>query len=122
MRASYLTCGPCRIRIRANAPQIDLSDDMCPTCGAQLQPAARVASVLGLRSFDWFADSSGELPEPLGPPTPPADLRAHRERAGTTVGDEPATAVETADAERWSNDGGRPSAAAEAVAPWPASR
>jgi hypothetical protein len=113
MPATYLTCGPCQIRIRAAGPRVDEIDGMCPTCGAQLQLAARVASVLGLRSFDWFADDNGDTLTGTEPPAPPADLQAHRERS---------LALDTADAARWSNDGGSPAAAAEAVAPWPASR
>ena len=47
-----LGCDSCRIRLPASSPEVDLLGGMCPLCGAPLEPAARVADVLGYGLFD----------------------------------------------------------------------
>lgn len=97
MSHRHLSCPACRIRVRANAPEIALLGDRCPICGATLTPASPASGVMGFRSFDLDALSeqlSGDRPTS---PANPADLASRREAAAAR--DDP-------DADRWSDDGG----------------
>ena len=67
--SGHLGCAACRIRIRANAPEVDLLDGMCPICNARLQPAGRVADLLGFGLFDVGLGSASDrqFQTPPGP-------------------------------------------------------
>src|SRR5207245_9254184 len=71
MPARHLSCRGCRIRVLANAPEIDLLEGSCPICGATLRPVASAQGVLGFRWFDLDALSDGALsgaPHAVGRP------------------------------------------------------
>jgi hypothetical protein len=107
MSRRHLSCSACRIRVRANAPEINLLEDRCPICGATLRPVSSASGVMGFRSFDLDALSeqvSADQPNPTGNP---ADLVSRRVAA---------SARDDLDAHRWSDDGGN--IASEAVAQW----
>jgi hypothetical protein len=109
MSSRHLSCQGCRIRVRANAPEIELLDGSCPICGAQLGAVPFPSDVIGFRSFDL--DMLSEQGSSDRPPAPaqPVDLVARREAA---------LAREAFDGDRWSNEGG--GVGREAVAEWPA--
>jgi hypothetical protein len=110
MSARHLSCPPCHIRVRADAPEIALLEGRCPVCGAVLKQVSSAADVVGFRSFDLDALCEQEADEQANPPVSPADFVSRR-------------AVSTRDgldAHRWSDDGG--STAGEAVATRPAAR
>ena len=65
MPARHLSCRGCRIRVLANAPEIDLLEGSCPICGATLRPVSSAQGVMGFRWFDLDALSDGGL---SGPP------------------------------------------------------
>ena len=47
----HFKCVPCRARIlTAHAPP-DLMIDLCPSCGAPLEPVAALAEIVGFRSI-----------------------------------------------------------------------
>jgi hypothetical protein len=52
MMSRHLYCAGCRIRVRANAPEIALLEGMCPICDTRLQSAPFALGVLGFRLFD----------------------------------------------------------------------
>ena len=109
MSSGHLSCPGCRIRIRADAPEIALLEGGCPICGATLTPVSSASGVMGFRSFDLEAFSEQESSGP--PPTPgqPVDLAVRREAA---------LARDGVDADRWSDEGG--SVSGEAAGEWPA--
>ena len=103
----HLSCPGCRIRVRADAREIDLLDGRCPICAETLGPISPASSVLGFRSFDLDTLSdhpSNELPSAIGEAV---DLVVRRETARTR---------DSFDADRWSDDGGAVNA--EKVARW----
>jgi hypothetical protein len=107
----HLSCAGCRIRVLANAPEIDLLEGSCPICGATLRPASSASGVMGFRSFDLDGLSDGgssEAPHAVGRPV---DLQARRG---------PAVTRDAFDAQRSLDEGG--SFRSEAAAEWPASR
>jgi hypothetical protein len=109
MSARHLSCADCRIRVRADAREIDLLEGRCPICGETLGACSQASSVLGLRSFDLDALSDhpvNELPAATGEAL---QLAAHRASA---------PAPSDIEAGRWSDDGG--SVRIKAVAKWPA--
>ena len=59
MSRRHHSCPGCRIRVLANAPEIDLLEGSCPICGAVLMPISSALGVMGLRLFDLDA-LSGE--------------------------------------------------------------
>jgi hypothetical protein len=63
MPPRHLSCRGCRIRVLANAPEIDLLEGNCPICGATLRPVSSAQGVLGFRWFDLDALSDGRLSE-----------------------------------------------------------
>lgn len=104
----HLSCPGCRIRVHANAPEIDLLEGNCPVCGAMLT-AVSSSSVIGFRSFDLSELSEQESDDPpkaLGNPVARLALR------------ETESARDDLDTDRWSDDGGPVDRAA--VAKWPA--
>jgi len=52
MACRHLSCPACRIRVRANAPEIAILEDRCPLCGATLGAVSSAAGVIGFRYFD----------------------------------------------------------------------
>jgi hypothetical protein len=71
MRPRHLTCRGCRIRVLANAPEIDLLEGSCPICGATLTPVSSAQGAMGFRWFDLDALSDGGLsgaPRTVGRP------------------------------------------------------
>jgi hypothetical protein len=61
MSPRYLCCTGCRIRVRANAPEIYLLEGMCTICGTRLQVASSASSAMGFRLFDLGPLSDGGL-------------------------------------------------------------
>ena len=61
MRPRHLSCRGCRIRVLANAPEIDLLEGSCPICGATLGQVSSAQGVMGFRWFDLDALSDGGL-------------------------------------------------------------
>lgn len=59
MPPRHLSCPSCRIRVRADAPEIDLLEGRCPICAAPLRAAVHASGVMGFRSFD-LGPLSGE--------------------------------------------------------------
>ncbi len=107
MASRHLSCPACRIRVRANAPEIALLEDCCPLCGAALGTVSAAAGVIGFRYFDL-----DELAEPKSDDQTdrsgyPVDLVAHRQAAPVQDG---------CDTHRWEDDGGR--AANEVAVKW----
>ena len=109
MSSRHLSCQGCRIRVRANAPEIELLEGSCPICGAELRAVPFPSGVLGFRSFDLDALSEQGSSDGPRTPAPPVDLVARREAA---------LARDALDADRWADEGGGVSD--EAVAEWPA--
>jgi hypothetical protein len=71
MPPRHLSCQHCRIRVLADAPEIDLLEGGCPICGAALGPVTSARGVMGFRRFDLDALSDGALsaaPRALGRP------------------------------------------------------
>jgi hypothetical protein len=101
----HLSCADCRVRVRANAPEIDLLEGRCPICGATLGAVSSAAGVVGFRSFDLSALSDQGSSDPPPAPGRPADLATRREAALSRDG---------IDVDRWSDEGG--SVSGEAVA------
>ncbi|TMK99162.1 MAG: hypothetical protein E6G34_06625 [Actinobacteria bacterium] len=104
----HLSCAGCRIRVRADAREIDLLNGRCPICAETLGPVSPASGVLGFRSFDLdtFSDHpSNELTSAIGEAV---DLVARRETA---------PARDDFDADRWSDDGG--AVHGETVVRWP---
>jgi len=82
MSSRNLSCPGCRIRVLANASNIDLLEGRCPVCGARLRTVESSASVMGFRLFDMSALSQEDASAP--PPTPgwdPVDLAVSRAAA-----------------------------------------
>lgn len=108
MSSRHLTCLGCRIRVRANAPEIALLEGRCPICGATLRPGLSASRVVGFRSFDLDVLSQhGSVDSPDASEATPAGFAARREAA---------SAWDYRDAARRSDGGGVKS---EAVAKWP---
>jgi len=97
MSSRHLSCSACRIRVRANAPEIGLLEGHCPICGAALNPATSSFDVLGFRSFDLDALCEQGSSDPPPRPAQPLDLVARRWAA---------PAQDDADTQRWSDEGG----------------
>lgn len=111
MSCPHLSCPACRIRVRANDPEIALLDDRCPICGATLSPVSHASDVMGFRCFDLDAFAEQEPHNQLDQPGNPTDLVSRREAA---------LARDHMDAHRWSDDGG--DMISEAVARWSKTR
>jgi hypothetical protein len=72
MPSRHLSCRGCRIRVLANAPEIDLLEGSCPICGATLGAVPSAQDVMGFRWFDLDALSDGRV---SGAPHPQALAR-----------------------------------------------
>ena len=97
MSSRHLSCEDCRIRVRANAPEIELLEGRCPVCGAKLKVVPFPSGVVGFRSFDLDALSEQGSSERPPAPAQPVDLVARREAA---------LAQDRLDDDRWSDEGG----------------
>jgi hypothetical protein len=97
MSSGYLSCQGCRIRVRANAPEIALLEGSCPICAAELRVVPFRSAVIGFRSFDLDVLSEHVMSDRLLAPAHPADLADRREAA---------VARDRVEADRWSDDGG----------------
>src|ERR1700733_3910968 len=97
MSRLHLSCQACRIRVRANDPEIALLEGRCPICGATLSPVSSASEVMGFRWFDLDAFAELAPHNQLAPPGSPVDLVSRREAA---------LARDHLDAHRWSDDGG----------------
>jgi|SRR5271170_1928421 len=106
MSCRHLSCPACRIRVRANAPEIALLEDHCPLCGAALGTVSPAAGVIGFRYFDLDELAEQESCDQADRSGRPVDLVAHREAAPVQ---------DAFDTDRWEDDGGR---GANAVAEW----
>jgi hypothetical protein len=104
---TYLSCRACRIRVRANDPQIGLLEDRCPICEGALSPVSSASGVMGFRAFDLDALSDPESRDRPDEPGNPVDLASRRAAA---------SARNDLDAHRWSDDGGN--SITEALARW----
>jgi hypothetical protein len=108
MSSRHLSCQGCRIRVRANAPEIELLEGGCPICGAKLRAVPFPSGVMGFRSFDLDVLSEQESSNRPPPPAQPVDLVARRQAALERDG---------FDADRSSHESGGVSGGA--VAEWP---
>jgi hypothetical protein len=61
MSPRHHSCPGCRIRVLANAPEIDLLEGSCPICGVTMTPVSSARGVMGFRLFDLDALSDGGL-------------------------------------------------------------
>jgi hypothetical protein len=93
----HLSCGGCRIRVRADAREIDLLNGSCPICGETLAATSPASSVLGFRAFDL--DALSDHPTNKAP-SAAADAVDLFSRRGT------ASERHDYDADRWTDDGG----------------
>jgi hypothetical protein len=78
MSSRHLSCQGCRIRVRANAPEIELLGGRCPVCGVKLKAVPFPSGVVGFQSFDLDVLSGESNDRRLAPPV---DLVARRETA-----------------------------------------
>jgi hypothetical protein len=106
----YLKCVACRIRLDQAGPEADLFEGLCPICGIALEPAAKLAELVGFRSFDL---AQGEQAFET---SPDARKRSVRRVQDLMARRDTAQAQTRLDAERWIDEGGRFSS--EAVARW----
>jgi hypothetical protein len=107
----HFKCVVCKTRLYSAADPADLVGDLCPGCGALLEPVGELAEIVGFRAIkhrDSVADDS-----------PPGT----HERIAGRVDDffarrEAILAQARLDAGRWVDDGGSfsPEAVAEAIA------
>jgi hypothetical protein len=55
MSRQHLSCPACRIRLRADDPEIALLEGCCPICGDTLNAVSSASNVMGFRCFDLDA-------------------------------------------------------------------
>jgi hypothetical protein len=60
----YVKCGPCRIRLHKESPEVTLFDGLCPICGLELEPATELAELVGFRAFDLAQGDRSFEPQP----------------------------------------------------------
>jgi hypothetical protein len=97
MAACHLSCPACRIRVRANAPEIAVLEGRCPLCEARLTAVSSGTAVMGFRSFNLDELSEQDADDHADPSGYPTDLVALREALG---------AQDPLAAQRWEDDGG----------------
>jgi hypothetical protein len=61
----YFKCTPCRLRVSAAGPEMDVFDGRCPSCGDRLTPVRQLMEVVGFRSC--------KIPVPSADPGAPED-------------------------------------------------
>ena len=107
----HYKCVACKSRLHSAGSPADDVGDLCPGCGALLEPVGELAEIVGFRSIKPGDNAfDGDAP------------RTHR-RLADSVGDfvalrEASRAQARRDAERWLDDGGsfNPEARAEEMA------
>jgi hypothetical protein len=106
---TYFKCEACRARLYSVANPDSLVRDLCPGCGAMLEPVGELAEVVGYRSIRLRDD----------PAEPRTGHGVLIERFAEALASRSARSAQTAlDAERWLDDGGSfngPAAASAAV-------
>jgi Zn-finger nucleic acid-binding protein len=60
---TYLKCTSCKARLYSVAMSDRVSGELCPACGAVLEPVGELAEVVGYRSIETHGD-----PAAAGPP------------------------------------------------------
>ena len=48
---AHLKCAPCRVRVWRDDDIVEHLNDLCPACGAPLEPVARAEKLVGLRAL-----------------------------------------------------------------------
>jgi DNA-directed RNA polymerase subunit RPC12/RpoP len=67
----HYKCAPCKTRLYSAASAPELVGDLCPECGALLEPVGRLAEIVGYRSIKWRDDSAvGEAAQAVALPRP----------------------------------------------------
>jgi hypothetical protein len=106
---TYYKCVACKARLYSAADPDRLLHDLCPGCGAMLEPVGELGEVVGYRSIGLRDD----------PAAPRAGHGVLIDRFAEVLADRRARSAQTAlDAERWLDDGGSfngPVAASAAV-------
>jgi hypothetical protein len=106
---TYFKCVTCKARLYSVANPDSLVRDLCPGCGAMLEPVGELAEVVGYRSIKLRDD----------PAQPPPGHGVLIDRfADVLTGRRARSAQAALDAERWLDDGGSfdgPVAASAAV-------
>ena len=94
---TYLKCTSCKARLYTVARSDRLGGELCPACGAMLEPVGELVEVVGYRSIELGADPAAHQ---VG-----GGVVIHRFAAALAASR--ARAAEAAlDAERWLDDGG----------------
>jgi hypothetical protein len=47
----HFKCLGCKTRLYSAAPRVDLVEDLCPRCGAPLEPVGRLTEIMGFQSM-----------------------------------------------------------------------
>ena len=106
---TYFKCVTCKARLYSAASPNSLVRDLCPGCGAMLEPVGELAELVGYRSIELRDD----------PAKPQAGHGVVIDRfAEVLAGTRARSAQAALDAERWLDDGGSfngPAAASAAV-------
>jgi hypothetical protein len=96
----YVKCGPCRIRLHKESPEVTLFDGLCPICGLELEPAIELAELVGFRAFDLAQGDRAFEPSP-------GSREQFVGRVLSAMTHRDATLADTQlDAGRWIDDGG----------------
>lgn len=94
---TYFKCVSCRARLYTVAPADRLVRDLCPGCGAMLEPVGELAELVGYRSIKLRNDSGAAR----------AGHGAVIDRFAELLAARRTRSAQTAlDAERWLDDGG----------------
>ena len=56
----HLKCLGCKTRLYSAAARVDLVDDLCPRCGAPLEPVGRLTEIIGFQSMSREAEPVGK--------------------------------------------------------------
>jgi len=59
---TYFKCVKCKARLYSGAEPDSLVRDLCPGCGAMLEPVGQLAEVIGYRSIRLRDDPIGPAP------------------------------------------------------------
>jgi hypothetical protein len=107
----HYKCTPCKTRLHRPGGPAELVGDLCPDCGALLEPVGDLSEVVGFRAITSRDDASDGGAPPANPPI--------AERIDEFLSRREAVLAEARrDAAQWLDDGA--SYAVEAVTmPWP---
>ena len=56
----HFKCVGCKTRLYRATPGVDLVDDLCPRCGAPLEPVGKLTEIVGFQSMSREAEPVGE--------------------------------------------------------------